>query len=88
MVLSQVLPAASNIGYEDLSYLIVKSVNGKPLASLEDLPRLLAEAPASGFHRIEFEDFPHEIFLDAAHMNEDGEKIGQAYGLPALSRLE
>ena len=88
VVLSQVLPAASNIGYEDLSYLMVKAVNGHLLASLEDLPRLLAEVPPDGFHRVEFEDFPHEIFLDAAHMNEDGEKIGQAYGLPALSRLD
>ncbi len=88
VVLSQVLPAASNIGYEDLSYLIVKGIDGQPLNSLEDVPRLLAEMPESGFHRVEFEDFPHEIFLDAAHMNEDGEKIGQAYGLPALSRLD
>ena len=88
VVLSQVLPAASNVGYEDLSYLIVKGINGQPLVSLDDVPRLLAGVPAGGFHRIEFEDFPHEIYLDAAHLTEEGEKIGQAYGLPALSRLE
>lgn len=87
VLLSQVLPAASNIGYEDLSYLIVKAINGQPLASLDDVPRLLAQAPADGFHRVEFEDFPHTIFLDAAQLGEEGEKIGQAYGLPALSRL-
>ncbi len=88
VILSNVLPTASNIGYEDLNYAIVKAVNGRPLGSLDDLAKALEEAPASGFHKIQLEDFPREVYLDAARLVEEDAKIQRTYGLPTLRRME
>ena len=86
VIVTQVLPAASNIGFEDLKSLVVTSINGVPINSLDDLPTALGKS-ADGFHKIDFEDFPREIFLDAAHQQEIDQSIKEAYGLPASSRL-
>ncbi len=86
VILSQVLPVASNVGYDDLKYLVVTNINGMPINSLEDLPTALAK-PADGFHKIEFEDSPKEIFLDAAHLEENDQSVKESYSLPALQRL-
>ncbi|MBV9128012.1 MAG: PDZ domain-containing protein, partial [Verrucomicrobia bacterium] len=87
VILSNVLPTASNVGYEDLNYLVVKAINGHSLGSLDDLAKALAEKPEDGFYRVEFEDFPREIFLDSAHLSEEDAKIQRTYGLPELQRL-
>ena len=87
VVLSQVLPVASNIGYEDLKYLVVTKVNGEPINSLDDLPKAL-EKPEGGFDKIEFEDFPKEIFVDAAQLAEDDKNVQESYSLPSLKRLD
>ena len=87
VVLSQVLPVASNIGYEELKYLVVTKINGVAINSLDDLPTALAK-PLEGFDKFEFEDAPHELFLDAAHLAEDDKNVLESYSLPALRRLE
>jgi S1-C subfamily serine protease len=87
VILSQVLAAASNTGYEDLNYLVVTGVNGMPLKSLDDLPAALSK-PSDGFHKIEFEDSPRTIYLDASTMAEDNKGIQESYGLPTLERLK
>ena len=86
-MLSQVLPVASNIGYEDLKYLVVTKINGLPINSLDDLPKAL-EKPADGFDKVEFEDFPKEIFVDAAHLAADDQNVQESYSLPDLKRLD
>ena len=80
------LPTASNIGYEDLKYLVVTNVNGKPVNSLDDLPKAL-ETPLDGFHKIEFEEAPRELFLDAGALTDDNHNVQESYGLPELQRL-
>ena len=87
VVLSQVLPVASNIGYEEMKYLVVTKVNGQPINSLDDLPKAL-EKPEGGFDKVEFEDFPKEIFVDAAHLAADDQNVQESYSLPDLKRLE
>ena len=87
MILSQVLPVASNIGYEDLKYLVVTNVNGTPINSLDDLPVALGK-PMSGFDKIDFEDFPRTIYLDAAHLEDNNRDVRDSYNLPALERLD
>ncbi len=86
VILSQVLPTASNIGYEDLKYLVVTNVNGKALNGLEDLPKAL-ETPVNGFHKFEFEDSPRELFLDAEALAEHNRTVQESYSLPTLKRL-
>lgn len=87
VILSQVLPAASNVGYEDLNYQVVTAINGVPLKSLDDVPVALGK-PIDGFHKVEFEDSPKAIYLDAAHLEENDKAIQQSYSLPNLSRLQ
>ncbi len=86
VILSQVLPVASNVGYDDLKYLIVTDINGKTIKSLDDLPDALAK-PVDGFDKIEFEESPKQIFLDAAHLEENDRSVLESYSLPALQRL-
>lgn len=87
VILSQVLPAASNVGYEELNYQVVTAINGVALKSLNDVPAALAK-PLAGFHKVEFEDSPKAIYLDAAHLEENDKEIQQNYSLPNLARLE
>ena len=87
VVLSQVLPVASNIGYEDLKYLVVTKINGQTINSLDDLPKAL-EKPEGGFDKVEFEDFPKEIFVDAEHLAADDQNVEESYSLPDLKRLD
>ncbi len=86
VILSQVLPVASNVGFDDLKYLVVTNVNGSPISSLDDLPGALGKA-AGGFDKIEFEDSPKQIFLDATHLEENDRVVQESYSLPALQRL-
>ena len=87
VILSQVLPVASNIGYEEMKYLVVTNINGHPINSLDDLPDALGK-PADGFHKIEFEEFPRTIYLDAAHLEENDRNVQESYSLPALQHLD
>src|SRR5207249_3261112 len=64
VILSQVLPANSTIGYDDLSYLTVTKVNGKEIKSLGDLSEAVKQ-PVDGFIKIETEEDPKQIELDA-----------------------
>src|SRR5436309_8979553 len=65
VILSQVLPANSTIGYDDLSYLTVTKVNGKEIKSLGDLAEAVKK-PIDGFIKIETEEDPKQTELDAA----------------------
>ena len=86
VILSQVLPVASNIGYDDLKYVVVTNVNGMPINSLDDLPAALGK-PVDGFDKIEFEESPKEIYVDAAQLGDNDRNVQESYGLPSLQRL-
>jgi len=87
VVLSQVLPTADTIGYEDLGALVVTKINDIPLTSFADVPKAL-EHPVNGFHKIEFEENPTVIYLDAQQVSDHAEDLKKTYGLPAVSRTE
>src|SRR2546430_141436 len=59
VILSQVLPANSTIGCDDLAYLTVKKVNGKEIKSLDELAET-AKQPIKGFIKIETEEDPKQ----------------------------
>lgn len=86
IILSQVLPANSTIGYDDFSYLIVKKVNGKEVKSMSDLAEAV-KTPVNGFHVIETQDDPKQLELNAAEAAADADALQKNYGLPALQRL-
>jgi hypothetical protein len=86
VVLSQVLPMPDTLGYEDLRNHVVAKANGRTIRSLEDLAEA-ARQPEGGFHKIELEEDPKFIFLDAQSVGANQEALKKHYALPALQRL-
>ncbi len=87
VILSQVLPANSTIGYDDLSYLTVTKVNGKEIRSLADLAEAVKQ-PIEGFIKIETEEDPKQIELDAAQVAAEAPILQENYGISVLDRLD
>jgi S1-C subfamily serine protease len=87
VILSQVLPADSTIGYDDLAYLTVTKVNGKEIKSLDDLAEAVKH-PIDGFIKIETEEDPKQIALDAAQVATEASTLQENYGISSLQRLD
>lgn len=85
--LTRVLPTPATVGYEDVSTVRVTKINGVELQSLNDVPGALEKA-ANGFHKIDFDEDPTTIYLDAAQVSEVEKMVQQQYRLPSLKRLE
>jgi hypothetical protein len=84
--LTQILPAQDTVGYEQLNNLVVTKLNGREILSLDDFAEAVKN-PIEGYHKIEFEEDPHEIYLDAKQVEEDAAQLQKTYSLPALQRL-
>ena len=84
VILSQVLPANSTIGYDELAYLTVKKVNGKEIKSLDDLAEAVKH-PIEGFISVETEEDPKQIELDAAQVAAEAQDLQENYGISALT---
>lgn len=84
--ISQILPSPDTIGYEGLDNLVVAKVNGKEIRSLDDLAEA-AKHPVNGFQKIELEEDPGVLFLDAEAIEANRDKLIKKYSLPALQRL-
>jgi hypothetical protein len=87
VVLSQVLPANATLGYDDFAYLVVKKVNGTDVKSLADLAEAVKH-PINGFIKIETEEDPKQIELEAAQVAAEAPALQENYGIPSLERLE
>src|SRR5215468_2243779 len=87
VILSQVLPANSTIGYDDLAYLTVTKVNCKEIKSLDDLAEAVKQ-PVDGFIKIETEEDPKQIELDASQVNAEASALQENYGISSLQRLQ
>jgi S1-C subfamily serine protease len=85
--LSQVLPTTATVGYNELNFLVVSAINDVKINSLDDVPKAIA-ASTNGFHKIDFEDHPKEIYLDAAQTEAVDELVQKTYRLPSLKQLE
>ena len=82
-----ILPANSTIGYDDLAYLTVKKVNGKEIKSLDDLAEAVKQ-PIEGFIKIETEEDPKQIELDASQVAAEVPALQENYGISSLQRLQ
>jgi len=82
-----VLPANSTIGYDDLAYLTVTKVNGKEIKSLDELAAAVKE-PINGFIKIETEEDPKQIELDASQVAAEAQELQENYGISSLQRLQ
>ena len=88
VVLTQVLPANTTIGYDEIGYLAVRKVNGKEVKSLADVVNAVKEPVDGNFITIETEEDPKQIALDAKQVEAEADALKANYGLPALERLE
>ena len=87
MFLSQILPTPNTLGYENLEHLVVTKVNGLLIKSLDDLAKA-AKSTKDGYLKIEFDEDPSFIYLDASDNEKSRTQLMQDYGIPALENLE
>ena len=84
--LSQVLPAALNLGYHPYAGLVLERVNGKEIGNLAQLAELVDEVQ-EGFLVFEFMDDPGKLVLDAGEAKARQQEIQKAYGIPELRKF-
>ena len=84
VVLTSILPDKVNLGYQDERDLLVKSVNGQPVHTLEQVRAAFAQVPASGFHVVEFNPGQSiaRLVLDASELQDAALRIQEQYGVP------
>jgi S1-C subfamily serine protease len=87
VIVSQVLPSASTLGYDELAFLTVTKVNGKVIKSLDDVAAAMKQ-PQDGYIKVETEEDPKQIELDAAQVQQEAEALQDNYGISALQRLK
>ena len=86
VIVSQVLPSQMTIGYDDLAFLTVTKINGKEIKSLGDVAEAMTQ-PQDGFIKIQTEEDPKQIELDAAQVEHESQELQDNYGISALQRL-
>ncbi len=88
VILSQVLPANNTIGYDEFSYLTVLKVNGQEIKSLSDLAAAVKQPIEGGFIKIETEEDPKQIELEAKSIDAEAPDLQENYGIPSLQHLD
>jgi hypothetical protein len=88
VILSQVLPANNTIGYDEYAYLTVTKVNGKEIKSLNDVADAIKQPVEGGFIKIETEEDPKQLELDANSIAGEAPELQEAYGIPSLQNLQ
>jgi len=63
-------------------------VNGKEIKSLNDLSDAVKQPIEGGFIKIETEEDPKQIELDANSIAAEAPDLQENYGIPSLQRLE
>jgi hypothetical protein len=89
VILSQILPDAYNIGYQEQKWLVVDKVNGQRISNLAELHDAL-QKPAEGYHVIEFMrgESLRKIVLAAGDAERQAtQRILKRYGIADESRL-
>lgn len=85
---SGILPAESNQGYERMNGLIITKVNDQFISDIKVLNEALKQ-PIDGVHKIEFQEFPKVIYIDAAQAQKDNEEtMPTRYRITEMQRLE
>ena len=86
VVLAKILPTPDTIGYDHIENVVIKELNGRPVKSIADLAEA-AKHPVEGFQKIELEEDPKWLFLDAASIEANRAQLMEHYALPATERL-
>jgi len=88
IIISGVLPAAFNVGYQDVRNAVVERINGRAADSLSDIVEGLRR-PEGGFHTISLApgSDTREIVLDAGALEAATHDILETYQVPLAARL-
>ncbi|MBL7214502.1 MAG: PDZ domain-containing protein [Phycisphaerae bacterium] len=88
VVLNYALPAEINLGYQQLSRLVVSSLNNNKIHSLKEFVDILNSDTESDFFVVEFEMDSPKVIIPRAQLNLENMKIAQIYGIPKTSHIE
>lgn len=80
VVITHFLDDPVNMSYRDQQFAVVKSVNSKPIRSLNDLSKALGDI-VSGVIRIDLRDKKLPIILDAGAVDRADKKIREKYNI-------
>jgi len=86
VIVSQVLPSPMTIGYDELAFLTVSKINGREIKSLRDVAEAVNQ-PQDGFIKVETEEDPKQLELDASQLEQENQALQENYGISALQRL-
>lgn len=90
VLLSQVLPDAYNIGYQEYKCLVLDKVNGQRISRLAELREALRK-PAEGYHIVEFmqSDSLRRLVLAAGDTEQQAtERVLKRYGISRAYQLQ
>ncbi|MEM9444517.1 MAG: hypothetical protein AAGA18_04115 [Verrucomicrobiota bacterium] len=88
IMLTYVFPDNSNIGYQDLKFLLVDKINHQHIDSMTDVNQAFSQ-PLDSYHEITFHpnQVRADIILDATTTEETTKRILQKYNIPQSMRL-
>jgi len=84
VILSYVLPANINLGYQDLRQLVVEKFNGQAVHSISDIVKAQAMPSESGYDVIEFELDNPVVVIDRKQLGQADALISRSYGINKL----
>jgi len=88
VVLSYVLPAEVNLGYQQLARLVVDKVNGHEITSMKDFVDRLQANTDQPFHEITFEMEAPVLVIPKANLALIDQQIAQLYGITKTSNIQ
>lgn len=88
VVLNYVLPSDINLGYQQLSRLIVSRLNNRKITSIKEFMDTLNTDTESPFFVIEFEMDTPKVIIPRDRLNLENIKISQMYGIPTPYHIE
>jgi len=87
VVLSEIMPDEINSYSGGFKSLVVESINGVPIWSLDDVQKAFAQ-PADGYHSLRFMGDNRTLPIDAEKAGLRHQEILKKYQIPAEARLE
>lgn len=81
VVLNYVLPAEINLGYQQLSRLVVSKINNKKIKSIKEFVDTINSNTEDDFIVVEFEMDTPKVIIPRARLNLENMKIAQIYGI-------
>jgi len=87
VILSFVLPAPINQGYNELGRLVVSTFNGMKIQKIEDILEAQKAAAMSPYDVVEFEMYQPKVIIPRENLTLFNEKIAQIYGIDKLYNI-